>query len=469
MHRAPLLAILLVLVTPSAAFAGTAVLTETTNAVGGRDSLVTYSALPGERNVITMTRGSTAGTFEQVTIRDDGALVVPGAGCTPLDPNMVRCAAQPYVNNGFEQQSTPAVVLDAGDADDVVRTGRGYSTSSVYALGGAGADVVTGGGNLDGGPGDDVVTSTSETGEVCEKGCGTPTDIVAGGPGNDRLRGGAGNDLLIGDGDSATSPDPGGGNDDIDGGPGSDAVNYQQRRAPLRIDLAGGPSGAAGELDRVAGIESVTGGSGPDVLLGDDGPNVLDGGAGDDTLDGRGGNDLLDGRDGADILLGRAGNDELAGGQGNDVLYGGPGDDVLSSPIGAPSPLHCGSGHDDVNAPQGQLLSGCERVRLGDLWVQGPRRLRNGRLRTVLECRAGMRCEFVVKVRRQSAALVRRSITIPSGRARTVDLRPRARVRAGQEVDVAISGRLVVSEGTNGGFPTAGSNPLGGRWRVRLR
>ena len=350
---------------------------------------------------------------------------------------------------------------------------RSFNDFNVYALGGPGADALTGGGTLAGGPGDDVLTSTSPVPEICDKYCSaTSADVLAGGTGNDVLRGGLGNEVLIGDGDSQTSPDPGGGNDVIDGGAGSDTVVYAGRSAPVRVDLAGTlPGGSAGEADRLTAIESVTGGQGPDVLLGDGGPNGLNGGAGDDTIDGRGGNDRLGGGAGSDTVLGGAGNDELADDGPGDALYGGPGDDTLWNPVGASLLVarvaHCGGGRDTVFMPRGQLLSGCELIRLGDLWVTPPRRLRDGRLRSVLECRAGLRCEVVVKVRRGSTVLARRSLTVAFGRKRTLDLRPRARVRAGQTIDVTIAGREVVSE-AGSRLPSIGSTPIDGRWRTRL-
>ncbi len=463
-HRALLLAIVLPLAAPAPVFAARAEITEKVNGAGGREPTLTYTAAPGERNRITMTRGI---ADVQVTIRDDGADIVPGASCVADDSHTVRCTQQPYVLNGVAFRLPPRVLIDAGDGDDTVTTG-GYGYEDALVFGGDGADVLTGGGHLAGGPGDDVITSTSVAGAPCDKACGTPSDVLAGGSGNDVLRGGLGNEVLIGDGDSSTSADPGGGDDVIDGGPGVDTVVYTGRAAPVRVDLGGTLlSGSPGEGDRLTAIESVTGGQGPDVLSGDDRANRLSGGPGDDTLDGRGDADQLDGGLGSDTLLGRDGDDELIGEQAGDALYGGPGDDTLSKPIGASLLLarvvHCGSGRDETFMPQGQLLSGCELVRLGDLWVNPPRRLRDGRLRTGLRCRAGLRCEVVVKIRRGPTVLARRSVTIAFGRLRILDLRPRARARAGQTVHVTISGRDIVREG-----PSVGSTPIGGRWRMRL-
>ena len=62
---------------------------------------------------------------------------------------------------------------------------------------------------------------------------------------------------------------------------------------------------------------TLTGGSGRDLMLGL---------GGNDKLNGKGGDDVLCGGDGVDQLLGVAGNDYLDGGSGNDVLNGGTGD-----------------------------------------------------------------------------------------------------------------------------------------------
>jgi hypothetical protein len=60
----------------------------------------------------------------------------------------------------------------------------------------------------------------------------------------------------------------------------------------------------------------------------------LFGGAGNDTLTGGSGGDLLFGQAGNDILLGKGGNDQLFGDAGNDVLTGGDGDDQMFGEAG---------------------------------------------------------------------------------------------------------------------------------------
>ncbi|TML10167.1 MAG: calcium-binding protein [Actinobacteria bacterium] len=59
---------------------------------------------------------------------------------------------------------------------------------------------------------------------------------------------------------------------------------------------------------------TITGTSGPDILLGTPGRDVICGLGGNDKIDGEGGNDLV---------IGGSGADQLSGGEANDVLYGG--------------------------------------------------------------------------------------------------------------------------------------------------
>src|SRR5262249_48641578 len=60
----------------------------------------------------------------------------------------------------------------------------------------------------------------------------------------------------------------------------------------------------------------------------------LFGGDGNDTLTGGSGNDLLFGQAGNDTLRGKGGNDQLFGGAGNDILIGGPGNDQVFGEAG---------------------------------------------------------------------------------------------------------------------------------------
>ena len=75
------------------------------------------------------------------------------------------------------------------------------------------------------------------------------------------------------------------------------------------------------------------------ALAGDDvvDATVLPAAAGLLTLDGGDGHDVLLGGAGDDVLLGGAGDDVLIGGPGNDVIDGGPGDNIVIQSLGADS------------------------------------------------------------------------------------------------------------------------------------
>jgi hypothetical protein len=176
-----------------------------------------------------------------------------------------------FANSSFEH----IVVFAQGGNDTVVVDPR--ILQSAILFGGAGNDVLTGGGG---------------------------NDQISGGEGNDVIVGGAGNDTLCGDN----------GNDDVHGGLGNDTL--------------------FGE----AGNDTLRGDSGDDLLLGDIGNDTLDGGIGNDHLYGQAGNDTLIGGVGNNILVGGDGNDKvvallgrniLIGGNGADKLYGNAKDDIL--------------------------------------------------------------------------------------------------------------------------------------------
>ncbi len=80
---------------------------------------------------------------------------------------------------------------------------------------------------------------------------------------------------------------------------------------------------------------TITGGSGDDLLLSGVADNTMVGGDGNDTLIGGGGSDYMQGNYGNDILDGGTGVDNLDGGIGNDKLYGGSDSDTLYGRDGA--------------------------------------------------------------------------------------------------------------------------------------
>jgi RTX calcium-binding nonapeptide repeat (4 copies) len=265
--------------------------------------------LTGEANRITLraTLDPAMVMYTEWIVSDAGAPIVPGDGCTPIDAHSVRCAAGPG------QMGLPAATVDLGDMDDQL-TVEGFG-AGVRAHGGEGSDRLAGASSLLGGPGDDQLVAGPDPnptfGAVLDGGPGD--DRLVGGPHNDQLHGGGGRDGLAGgegndtmfddDGDAARGPDA------FDGGVGVDAVSYEARSTPVRVDLAARTSD---EGDALEAVEAVTGGRGADRLAGDGSTNLLDGGPGPDRLSGRGGDDQL---------LGAGG--PIACGSGRDTVLGG--------------------------------------------------------------------------------------------------------------------------------------------------
>ena len=125
-------------------------------------------------------------------------------------------------------------------------------------------------------------------------------------------------------------------------------------------------------------------------ILGTKRADVIKGGGGLDFLEGAGGSDTLDGGAGDDSLFGRTGNDRLIGGDGDDELEGGRGDDTLLGGNGArpaqrrlrprPPRRRPGRGHD----PRRRRRRRRHRLRPR----QGPRREGLARPRAQLRDRA---------------------------------------------------------------------------------
>lgn len=327
-------------------WAATAVV-EPSAAFFGFDTLK-YVADPGETNRVTISPISTL----EIEITDAGATIAAGAGCTPVDPNTVRCEFENYISgDGF---------IDAmfGDGDDTLTVSRGVVVNEAVYRGQDGDDsLVTGGGS-------------------------DSLERLLGGPGNDVLRGRRGSDVL----------DGGPGGDTLSGGtsleyqglriftPNTDTVTYAGRTNDVSADPDGlADDGEAGEGDLLEDdVEKLIGGSGDDVLVGTvakgriqgkerlfgsllrgrGGDDLLRGTRAGDALVGGSGDDVLRGSRGQDLIRGATGNDRLVGGRGRDLLRGDDGRDLLLARDGRRDRVNGGAGTDKA-----QIDEALDRVR----------------------------------------------------------------------------------------------------------
>ena len=206
----------------------------------------------GDAGVNTITVTLDAGNY---TVRDTTG-VVPGAGCTTVDPNTATCPAA-----GINQTQINAL---AGD-DDITGSASGDTIN-----GGDGADVLRGGGNA---------------------------DVINGGTGDDTIDTGLGG--VLPQPDCRTTP-PRRCSESVDAGPGFDTVTYADRTQPVKIDLAdvrgAGTVDADGTPEGMEGVEGVIGGRGSDEITGGTFGETLNGGPGDapDLICGNLGKDTVD-------------------------------------------------------------------------------------------------------------------------------------------------------------------------------
>jgi Ca2+-binding RTX toxin-like protein len=188
-----------------------------------------------------------------------------------------------------------ATLPDGSSAADTLYGETGNDT----LVGSLGGDYINGGGSndsLSGSGGNDILLG--DTGNDTLNG-GDGIDYLYSGTGNNTMLGGAGLDILVSEGS----------NDSMEGG---EDQNYYYRQA--------------------AGVSSITGSLGVDILVGGLAlsNDTFFGFGGDDYALGGEGNDSLLGQDGNDILIGENGNDTLDGGTGVNYLYAdGTGNDLI--------------------------------------------------------------------------------------------------------------------------------------------
>jgi Ca2+-binding RTX toxin-like protein len=277
------------------------------------------------------------GADDNVTVSVAGGLLVHGQTTGGLnsgsDWDSATAGDQTVPANG-----TFAVVVNGGDGNDAL---------AVLAKN---SEIVTAA--LNGGSGDDVLTG-SDTGDSLEGSDGN--DRLVGAKGTDVMSGGTGNDTLVwNNGDGSDFIDGGAGNDttEVNGNPTlGDVFTLEPNAGRItfqRTNLVPFTLDASTEHFQVNGL------GGDDSLASSDGVGALtllsvDGGAGVDTVNGSDGADLILGGEGNDILNGGGGDDRIVGDRGNDTMNGGAGDDTLVWNNGdATDVMNGDGGRDDV-------------------------------------------------------------------------------------------------------------------------
>jgi Ca2+-binding RTX toxin-like protein len=230
--------------------------------------------------------------------------------------------------DGFGNYMMLPVLFEGGPGNDTL--GGGIANDTL--MGGPGDDAVDGsGGNgnlLFGDDGNDLLTV--DVGADGDFGSGT----INGGAGNDtitsgalgsgakEMHGGPGDDVLLAHGNAQI----------VTGDAGNDVANYQEVfhfSSTTVIDLTG------------TGIETLIGSEGNDSVIGTDAAETILGESGDDTVLGNGGNDYIDGGAGLDMLMGGAGDDTFVNADGGepDHVDGGDGFNIAEFD-GFADPVH---------------------------------------------------------------------------------------------------------------------------------
>ena len=276
----------------------------------------------GRRSARRRSSGATAtlnldGADDNVTVSVSGGLLVHGQTTGGL-------------NSGTDWDS-------ATDGDQTVPAD---GTFTVIVNGGAGNDSIT------------VLAKNTELASSALNGEGGD-DVLTGADSNDTLDGGDGNDRLVG-GEGRRRHERRGRQrhagveqrrrlGPIDGDAGNDAAEVNG--APTLGDVFTLEPNAGGikfqrtnlvpfTLDASTERFQVNGLGGNDSITANDGVGALtllsvDGGAGVDTVNGSDGPDLILGGEGNDVLNGGGGDDRIVGDRGNDTMNGGAGDDTL--------------------------------------------------------------------------------------------------------------------------------------------
>jgi hypothetical protein len=323
---------------------------------------LSFQALAGEDNRLTITFAATGDGYLDLTVRDDGAPLAVGAGCSGGgEPGQVAHCRM--------HAPRPREVFYCGKLCERTVPGTSWYASMRIALG-------DGSNSFDGsafshpfptvamevasGAGDDAIV------------LGSGGDVVDPGAGSDRVNTGPGSDRI----ETTAAPD---GPDIYDAGASTDTwgdtVSYERRSVPVQVGAS--IAGAAGEGDVLVGGFRIYGGMADDVIAGGPADPALYGGPGNDALSGRGtkrtelhggpGDDQLSTAtapfESFNLLIGADGNDIYVGGEGTEEIF----DDVEMSEKLEASPLPPAPRDDDVAYGGGRddsilLGSGSDRI-----------------------------------------------------------------------------------------------------------
>lgn len=169
-------------------------------------------------------------------------------------------------------------------------------------------------------------SSTANNADTILWGNADPNDVALEGfGGNDSLRGGEGFDTLSG-GEGNDTLDGGLWVNTIDGGNGTDTLTFANQPGGVAVDLTvvGRQAHSSVTFNTITSIENVIGTGFADTITAGSGNNVLEGGGGADVISGGAGGDNITGGDGNDTLVAGGGNDLLTGGTGADAFRFNP-------------------------------------------------------------------------------------------------------------------------------------------------
>lgn len=245
-------------------------------------------------------------------------------------------------------------ITGTADADRI----EGAWGSADVLVGGAGSDLLDGGGNYDlinvdkliGGLGDDRYVVGKHDSFVFDYWPNLTTIVERADEGIDIVEAWQtyklpsyvenlilkGSENLIGTGNALANTITGNkGNNTLNGGKGADTLIGGGGIDTFIVDNSGDTVKGKGNVEASASFVLSAGlsnllltGSSAINGTGNSGANIITGNAKSNVLSGMGGNDHLIGGSGNDTLLGGTGNDRLEGGAGRNTLDGGTGDDV---------------------------------------------------------------------------------------------------------------------------------------------